>query len=46
MKKVKKYTNQALKMLHNVRLVLEYKYDGPEDPEVPHLDPSDPFVIL
>jgi hypothetical protein len=25
---------------------LEYKYDDPEDHEVPHLDPSDPFVIL
>jgi hypothetical protein len=46
MKKVKKYTNHALKTLHNIRLALEYKYDDPEDPEVPHLNPSDPFVIL
>jgi hypothetical protein len=33
-------------MLHDIRMVLEYKYDDPEDPEVPHLNPSDPFVIL
>jgi hypothetical protein len=46
MKKIKKYTYQAQKMLHKIELILVNKYDDPEDPEIPRLNISDPFVIL
>jgi hypothetical protein len=45
-RKVKKYTYQAQEILHKIKLILENKYDDPEDPEIPHLNISDPFVIL